>query len=483
MSKRKILLADDSETVQKVVNLTFELEGIEVITFGDGDSAMEQMEAVAPDVILADVNMPGMNGYDICQHIKSNESTKNTPVILLVGSFEPFDEARAMQVGADDYLTKPFQSIRQLVSKVNELLAPGNSEKVEVDMFADTLEMKKTPYREIEFGDPGMDDEMIQTSHIGSIPADETAKYQSTVNFQNDEPDDTEQIQPLSAKDFDEIDSSEPITESPAPTVYDLVEEHSETEIADEHTEDFASEAKIEDPGFEDSDNQYLDSEENFSTTSEDFSADPQPESFENRDSEEIKPERQMDEDFGLQPDDIDHFYKEPDYEDDEEEETVEIPQLSDEPEQTRFEAPPQFSETETSSENEEFSAYENVENVDEETETSFDESVEIRSAADFETKTEQSQMSSPVPILDFDELDLLEISFPEKPPVKPVETITEIETPETESQAVEESAEIETEQVKTEVAEQLSGVNLSSADIDAIAEKVVEKLTARMKE
>ena len=70
MSKRKILLADDSETVQKVVNLTFELEGIEVITFGDGDSAMEQMSAVAPDVILADVNMPGMNGYDICQNIK-----------------------------------------------------------------------------------------------------------------------------------------------------------------------------------------------------------------------------------------------------------------------------------------------------------------------------------------------------------------------------------------------------------------------------
>ncbi len=82
MSKRKLLLADDSETVQKVVNLTFDLEGIEVITFGDGDSAMEQFLAVAPDVVLADVNMPGMSGYDICQKIKENEATKHTPVIL-----------------------------------------------------------------------------------------------------------------------------------------------------------------------------------------------------------------------------------------------------------------------------------------------------------------------------------------------------------------------------------------------------------------
>ena len=76
VSKRKLLLADDSETVQKVVNLTFDLEGIEVITFGDGDSAMAQFSAVAPDVVLADVNMPGMSGYDICKNIKSERIHK-----------------------------------------------------------------------------------------------------------------------------------------------------------------------------------------------------------------------------------------------------------------------------------------------------------------------------------------------------------------------------------------------------------------------
>lgn len=478
MSKRKILLADDSETVQKVVNLTFELEGIEVITFGDGDSAMEQMSAVAPDVVLADVNMPGMNGYDMCQNIKANESTKNTPVILLVGSFEPFDEERAMQVGADDYLTKPFQSIRQLVSKVNELLAPGHSDKTEVDMFAETLEMKKNPYQETEFGDPGMDDEMIQTNQIGSIPADETVKYQTPISFQHDEPDDAGKTPPLSEQNFDNIYSSEDTSQSQVQTVYELAGEQPEAEIVDGQAEKFAS----EEIGVEEFNNQYSKAED-FQPTGEEFSAHTNPQSFENQESEEIEPELQSDEDVGIQPDDIDHFYKEPDYADDEEAETGELPELSDEPEQTLFEVQPPVFETETSSESAELSVDETVENVGEESETSFNETVETESADVFETKTKQSQMSAPVPVLDFDELDFLEISFPEQPSANTVEKTTEIEIPEAESQPVEESAEIETEQVKTEVSDQLSGVNLSLADIDAIAEKVVEKLTARMKE
>ena len=105
MSKRKLLLADDSITIQKVVNLTFADEGIEVISVGDGDAAMQKIAEAAPDLVLADVNMPGMSGYQICESIKQNAATQAIPVILLVGSFEPFDEAEAYRVGADDYLT------------------------------------------------------------------------------------------------------------------------------------------------------------------------------------------------------------------------------------------------------------------------------------------------------------------------------------------------------------------------------------------
>ncbi len=92
--------------------------------------------------------------------------------------------------------------------------------------------------------------------------------------------------------------------------------------------------------------------------------------------------------------------------------------------------------------------------------------------------------MSSPVPVLDFDEFDLLEISIPQSFETFKAEEISETEEPSAEFSAQEpEMTENETEQVKSEVTEQLSGVNLSAADIDAIAEKVVEKLTARMKE
>lgn len=122
MSKRKLLLADDSITIQKVVNLTFADEGIDVVTVGDGDAALAHLASETPDILLADVNMPGPTGYEICEQLRANETTRGVPVILLVGSFEPFDEAEATRVGANAYLTKPFQSIKQLIAQVNELM-------------------------------------------------------------------------------------------------------------------------------------------------------------------------------------------------------------------------------------------------------------------------------------------------------------------------------------------------------------------------
>lgn len=127
MLKRKLLLADDSITIQKVVNLTFADEGIEVISVGNGSQAVEKLEEVAPDLVLADVHMPGLSGYEVCEKVRSHGRFGKIPVILLVGSFEPFDEQEAARVGADAHLIKPFQSIRQLVSKVTELLDAGKN--------------------------------------------------------------------------------------------------------------------------------------------------------------------------------------------------------------------------------------------------------------------------------------------------------------------------------------------------------------------
>ena len=120
---RKLLLADDSAAVQKVIELTFADEGMEVVSVGDGRLALEELEHVTPDVILADVFMPGLNGYELCRSIKDDERFAQIPVMLLVSSFAPFDEAAAHRAGADDIMTKPFQSIRQLVNRVGSLLA------------------------------------------------------------------------------------------------------------------------------------------------------------------------------------------------------------------------------------------------------------------------------------------------------------------------------------------------------------------------
>ncbi len=127
---RTLLLADDSATIRKVVELTFSDEGLEVITVGDGQQALEKLEEIVPDIVLADVFMPELSGYQVCEHIKRTERFRHIPVMLLVGSFEPFDEAEARRVGADDYLTKPFQSIRALVGKVRDLLS-GSSGSAE----------------------------------------------------------------------------------------------------------------------------------------------------------------------------------------------------------------------------------------------------------------------------------------------------------------------------------------------------------------
>jgi CheY-like chemotaxis protein len=214
VSKYKLLLADDSITIQKVVNLTFADEGIEVISVGDGNSAMEKFEEFTPDLVMADINMPGLSGYEICERIKSSDATRRIPVILLVGSFEPFDEREAQRVGANDYLTKPFQSIRQLVSKVSDLLnssangeenpAPSENYQTPPNSFDDTLDMEKPSSDSDELGDAGMDDEMIQASPVDSFQFDETHKYES---HSEPEFEDYGKTQPLSGEEFDEINS------------------------------------------------------------------------------------------------------------------------------------------------------------------------------------------------------------------------------------------------------------------------------------
>jgi CheY-like chemotaxis protein len=115
----RLLVADDSVTVQKVIELTFFDSPIVVEHVGDGTSAHDSIAAQAPDMLIADVHMPGLSGYEIAAFAKSVDPS--LPVLLLVGAFEPFDEAAFERCQADAALEKPFDS-EELYEAVTTLL-------------------------------------------------------------------------------------------------------------------------------------------------------------------------------------------------------------------------------------------------------------------------------------------------------------------------------------------------------------------------
>jgi len=122
---QKILLADDSVTIQKVIELTFMDEDYEVTTAGDGEEALDRLEQMSPDVVIADVHMPNASGFDVAK--RSKQLHPATPVLLLVGTFEPFDEDDFAASGAESYLKKPFDS-QELLQRVGELLDSASAD-------------------------------------------------------------------------------------------------------------------------------------------------------------------------------------------------------------------------------------------------------------------------------------------------------------------------------------------------------------------
>jgi CheY-like chemotaxis protein len=118
----KLLLADDSVTIQRVIELTFADEDVQVIAVGDGKHAIERVQAEPPDIVLADVGMPERDGYEVAAFIKGNPQLAHIPVLLLTGAFEPIDESRARSVGCDGVLVKPFEP-QMVISRVKDLLS------------------------------------------------------------------------------------------------------------------------------------------------------------------------------------------------------------------------------------------------------------------------------------------------------------------------------------------------------------------------
>jgi CheY-like chemotaxis protein len=119
MSKT-ILVADDSKTIRHVVNLTFYATGFRVVAAATAKEAVERMREEPPDLLLADVGMPGTDGYQLCEQIKGDARFARIPVLLMAGAFEPFDERRAHAARADGHIKKPFDT-QALLDQVKRL--------------------------------------------------------------------------------------------------------------------------------------------------------------------------------------------------------------------------------------------------------------------------------------------------------------------------------------------------------------------------
>ena len=107
---KSVLVADDSLTIRKIVGMLFAMEDFTLTAVDNGLDALAKAREIRPDLVIADCMMPGKNGYEVCQELKSDPSTSHIPVLLLAGSFEPFDPARAQAVGANGHIPKPFDS-------------------------------------------------------------------------------------------------------------------------------------------------------------------------------------------------------------------------------------------------------------------------------------------------------------------------------------------------------------------------------------
>ncbi|MBI3667690.1 MAG: response regulator [Acidobacteria bacterium] len=149
----RVLLADDSPHAQRMGLEILSREGYDVLGLTDGLQVMENLPRFAPDLILADANLPGESGYRICERIKADPAQQHVKVILLVGAVEPFDRAEAERVGADGVLQKPLEpsvvvkAIRPLLggrpvtppaAHVQKAAAPSAADKTESGITAES---------------------------------------------------------------------------------------------------------------------------------------------------------------------------------------------------------------------------------------------------------------------------------------------------------------------------------------------------------
>jgi DNA-binding response OmpR family regulator len=123
MGKKKILVVDDEPNILMSIEYILDMEGYEVHSARDGEEALDVAERIRPDLILLDVSMPRKDGYEVCRILREREDMAGTKVIMLTAKGQALEKKKGIEVGADEYVTKPF-SADELLEKILTLVEP-----------------------------------------------------------------------------------------------------------------------------------------------------------------------------------------------------------------------------------------------------------------------------------------------------------------------------------------------------------------------
>ncbi len=121
MEPKKILIADDNENIREALTYLLEDEGYKLWMAKDGAEALKEVRNVRPDILFLDIMMPEMNGYDVCRIIKNDPELSKTYIIMLTAKGQVAEQERGKEVGADEYIVKPFSPM-EILSKIKKLL-------------------------------------------------------------------------------------------------------------------------------------------------------------------------------------------------------------------------------------------------------------------------------------------------------------------------------------------------------------------------
>ena len=145
MTNAKILIADDDRNICELLKIYLEKEGCNVVLAGDGEEALSKFETEEPDIILLDVMMPRLDGWQVCRELRKKS---DCPIIMITAKGETFDKVLGLELGADDYVVKPFEP-KEIVARVKAVLrrtGKANAENDKKEVNFDKLTVNMTKY-------------------------------------------------------------------------------------------------------------------------------------------------------------------------------------------------------------------------------------------------------------------------------------------------------------------------------------------------